>query len=183
MHTILLAVDVQRVFHQPTDWHVPDLDRILPQIRRLAAAFGADAIYSRHVAPADGGQGTWHPYYRRWAHVGREPGIWNLVDGLAHPGAGIVDKTVYSCFGSPALQRELARRGHPSLVVCGVETDVCVLATVMDAVDQGIPVTVVTDAVTSADLTAHAGVLALYRRLEGQIACRTTDQVLAELRR
>jgi nicotinamidase-related amidase len=46
-------------------------------------------------------------------------------------------KRVYSSFSEPALGDLLRRRKIDSLLITGAKTDVCVLATVLDAVDLG----------------------------------------------
>ena len=48
-----------------------------------------------------------------------------------------IDKTRYSAFAGPRLLAHLRQRGADALIVSGSETDVCVLATVLSAVDMG----------------------------------------------
>jgi nicotinamidase-related amidase len=53
------------------------------------------------------------------------------------PPAIIIDKTRYSAFTEPTLlASHLREREADALIVSGSETDVCVLATVLDAVDS-----------------------------------------------
>ncbi|WP_241648386.1 cysteine hydrolase family protein [Paenirhodobacter populi] len=62
----------------------------------------------------------------------------------------------------------------------GVETDVCVLAGVLDAVDLGFAVTVATDAVASSDPTAHEAVLNhMLPRLAQQVRLTTAAEIVA----
>ena len=65
------------------------------------------------------------------------------------PPATVIDKTRYSAFAEPRLIEHLRQRETDALIVSGSETDVCVLATVLDAVDIGYRVIVVRDAVCS----------------------------------
>jgi nicotinamidase-related amidase len=63
--------------------------------------------------------------------------------------------------------------------VSGGETDVCVLATVMSAVDLGYRIVLATDALCSASDRTHDALLLLYReRYSQQIATATTEQIL-----
>ena len=48
-----------------------------------------------------------------------------------------MDKAYYSPFKEEAFLRTLARLKADALLISGGETDVCVLAAVMDAVDAG----------------------------------------------
>lgn len=51
------------------------------------------------------------------------------------PPAEVIDKQHYSPFVDPALHQRLQEPRIDSLVISGAETDVCVLAAVLDAVD------------------------------------------------
>ena len=62
-----------------------------------------------------------------------------LMPELAHyvPPAQTLDKPVYSPWWAPDLHQRLRARDCDTLVVSGGETDMCVLATVLGAVDLG----------------------------------------------
>jgi nicotinamidase-related amidase len=79
----------------------------------------------------------------------------------------------------PALDQLLRARGIDSLVVTGAETDVCVLATVLGAVDRGYRVVIPTDALCSSSDHTHDAMLTLYRERYGQqVEAVTADQLL-----
>jgi nicotinamidase-related amidase len=66
----------------------------------------------------------------------RTPG--SPAAGLMPPAAGgalPAGKTRYSAFAEPRPIEQLHQRETDALIVSGSETDVCVLATVLDAVD------------------------------------------------
>jgi nicotinamidase-related amidase len=66
-----------------------------------------------------------------------------------------------------------------ALVITGAETDVCVLAAVMGAVDLGYRVVVPTDAVCSSSDETHDALLTLYRGRYGQqVETATSEEVL-----
>jgi nicotinamidase-related amidase len=62
------------------------------------------------------------------------------------------------------LHGELQQRWVDTLIVTGAETDVCVLATVLGAVDFGYGTVVVKDALCSSADESHDAILALYAR-------------------
>jgi nicotinamidase-related amidase len=73
----------------------------------------------------------------------------------------------------------LAREAD-GLIVTGSETDVCVLATVLGAVDLGYRVVVVTDGVCSSSDTGHDALMTLYhQRFSEQVETATAEEVLA----
>jgi len=74
----------------------------------------------------------------------------------------------------------LRDQGIDTLVVTGGETDVCVLATVLGAVDLGYRTVLVTDALCSSSDDTHDALMTLYRKRYGyQIETVTTDVALA----
>jgi nicotinamidase-related amidase len=66
--------------------------------------------------------------------------------------ATVIDKTRFSGFAEPQLPSHLEARNADGLVITGSETDVCVLGTVLGAVDFGYRVIIVRDAVCSSEL-------------------------------
>jgi nicotinamidase-related amidase len=75
------------------------------------------------------------------------------------------------------LSELLHRRGIDSLVITGAETDVCVLAAVLDAGDLGYRVVLATDALCS---SSDDALLTLYRnRFSQQIETATSETILA----
>ena len=110
------------------------------------------------------------------------PGMLDLVPELAaiaRPGM-LIDKHVHSCFDAPTMAPALAKLGATGVILTGVETDVCVLATVLDAIDIGLRVVLVEDAVASSSPEGHrAAMEAIYPRYDQQIEVLTTRELIA----
>ncbi|MBC8130008.1 MAG: cysteine hydrolase [Rhizobiaceae bacterium] len=181
---------MQRIFAEPTEWHTPSMAAILPNIVRLAEARPEATLYSRFTVPANAvsATGRWQAYYERWSMFTGEtmdPGLIDLVEPLgrlAVPGS-VYDKPTYSLFEASAFVDRLAAEGTDTLLFTGVETDVCVLATLLAAVDRGFRVVAVADALTSSSEASHRAVLDLVLpRMPDQIEIATTDAVLAAWR-
>ncbi|WP_240048369.1 cysteine hydrolase family protein [Crenalkalicoccus roseus] len=181
-----LCVDMQRLFAEPTEWHTPWMERVLPVVERLAAAWPERTIFTRFIParrPGEG-HGTWRRYWERWASMTLEalpPGMTDLVPSLARlvPPAEVVDKRHYSPWLDPALDERLRARNAEALIVSGAETDVCVLATVLGAVDRGYRVVVPTDALCSSSDRTHDALLTLYRERYGQqVETATAEEIL-----
>jgi nicotinamidase-related amidase len=181
-----LCVDMQTMFAERTEWHVPWLQRVLDPVLRLARSYPDRTIFTRFVPPAapDETNGTWRRYFERWRSFTREqldPAGIELVPPLRAlvPPARVFDKRHYSAFRAPGLEDSLRRDGVQALIVTGSETDVCVLATVLDAVDRGFRVVLATDAICSVSDRTHDALVTLYRERFGQqIEVGTTDTVL-----
>jgi nicotinamidase-related amidase len=109
---------------------------------------------SSHPERRDQMPGMWQRYYTRWRVATRECLDFQLL-ALMPPLAAlcplvtVIYKTRYSALAEPGLLAHLGEREADALIVSGSKTDVCVLATVLDAVDVGYRVIVVRDAVCS----------------------------------
>lgn len=181
-----LCVDMQRLFQMETPWQVPWLPRVLPTVHEIARRHASRTIFTRFMPPlsADQATGAWKDYYRKWPDMTRDRldhGLLELVAplGALVPPARILDKPANSAFSVPGFASALKRKRISTLVVTGGETDVCILATVMAAIDHGFRVVLPTDALCSTSDTAHDTLLDLYRdRFSVQIETTTTKALL-----
>ncbi|GJD95450.1 cysteine hydrolase family protein [Methylobacterium iners] len=183
-----LCVDMQRMFAEKTDWHTPWMPRAMPNVRRIVEAWPARTWFTRFIParyPGEG-RGTWSQYSKRWSGMTLEaldPDLVELMPELAEfvPPAEIVDKRVYSPWLETGLDARLQARGIDTLVVSGCETDVCVLAAVLGAVDRGYRIVVAIDALCSSSDEAHDALLTLYRSRYGQqVETVQTETVIRE---
>lgn len=99
-----------------------------------------------------------------------DPALIALVPPLQElvPPGTVLDKRHYSPFSEPELPRLLRARGIDTLVITGAETDVCVLATVLAAVDLGYRVVVASDGLCSVSDETHDALMTLYHARFGQ---------------
>src|SRR5436305_4894833 len=185
--TVHLCVDMQNLFAEDTPWNTPWMKRVLPVVTRIAERHPEQTVFTRFI-PArhpDELPGSWRRYYRRWSDLTLERidrRLLELVPPLAclAPPAAIIDKRVYSPFTEPSLLGLLRERGADSLVITGAETDVCVLAAVLDAVDLGYRVVLASDALCSSSDATHDALLTLYRNRFGQqIETADSETILA----
>ena len=61
----------------------------------------------------------------------------------------VLSKTGFSVFADPGFRRTLGTKSRRSLIFCGIESHVCVLQSVFDALERGFEVYLAADAVTS----------------------------------
>jgi nicotinamidase-related amidase len=181
-----LCIDMQRLFAGEGPWPTPWMPRVLPTIEKLVARAPERTIFTRFIPPNAPGDasGMWRAYYAKWPHVTQQAmdrDLLRLVPELESfaPPAHIVDKPVYSAFATGALRAYLQDKHVDTLLVTGSETDVCVLATVLDAVDYGYRVIVVKDGLCSSSDAAHEASLHLYsQRFDIQIELAEASEVL-----
>lgn len=184
--TFHLCVDMQRLFSADGPWPTPWMTRVLPRVTELARHHAERTIFTRFVPPPrpEALPGAWQRYYRAWPEVTGDrldPVLVELMPELAAlaPPATVIDKMRYSAFSLSPLSALLQERGAEALVLSGAETDMCLLATVLGAVDRGYRTIVVSDAVCSSSDEGHDMLMTLYRqRFSQQIEVVTTDVVL-----
>ena len=170
-----LCIDMQNLFSQGSDWFTPWMPRVLPLVVQLVEAHPSRTVFTRFIPAARPGEGrgTWADYYRHWPQMTLEalpPEAVELVPGLLRfaPPARVVDKAVYSPWIGTGLDRSLRDAGVDTLVISGAETDVCVLAAVLGAVDFGYRVVLPRDAMCSSSDAMHDALLDLYRHRYGR---------------
>lgn len=70
-----------------------------------------------------------------------------LLDVIADK--AVLEKNVFSCFGSEEFAKKLDEFGAKTLVITGIETHICVNQTTLDALARGFGVHIIADAVGS----------------------------------
>lgn len=185
--TLHVVVDMQRVFAEATDWRVPAIAEVIRPILALVRAHPRETVFTRFMTPSsiENATGDWQRFYARWQSVVRDrmdAAMFDLIEPFAGfvPPAEVCDKTTFSAFASADFVASLAKRGTQTLILSGVETEVCVLATALDAVDRGLHVVLATDALTSGSAAGHHAALeSVYPRFDQQIEVATVAAIMA----
>jgi len=175
----LLIVDPQRIFAAPdSDWASPFWRQAWPRIQQLAAEVGPErTVISRWLPTADRTT-AWGEYFAAWpfADVPATDPLYQLVDGAAaltaHP---TVDEPTFGKWG-PQLRGIVGPAPH--LLVAGVSTDCCVLATVLAAADAGAHLTVVTDACAASSAENGAAALHTLGLFPPQVELATSAELI-----
>ena len=113
-----IAIDMQRLFAEPTEWFMPWLDTSAAESRGHRQPRPGRTLCTQFIPPEVPEQmtGAWQDYYRHWRAMTRDtldPGLLELAEPLARlcPPARILDKAVYSAFADPRLAPALRRKG------------------------------------------------------------------------
>jgi nicotinamidase-related amidase len=142
--SVLAVIDVQPGFLDKLDQRVAD--EIVDRIRwlvRLAGSLGIPVLVTEEEPESNGGTAT--------------PIEDALLDGVTRH-----DKPAFSVAACPPIMADLESHGRRTVVLCGLETDVCVAQSAIGLRDAGWRVVVVVDAVASPG-TAHEQGLARMR--------------------
>jgi nicotinamidase-related amidase len=170
-NAVHLCIDMQNIFTRGGVWETPWMERVLPAVVTLTALRPERTIFTRFITPEkpDERPGRWRGYFERWRQATRAELAARQLDLVPElerfaPPAIVVDKPGYSAFTSPRLYPFLIERQVGTVVLSGTETDVCVLATALGAVDLGFRVVIVEDALCSSLDAGHDALMTLYRK-------------------
>jgi len=185
-----MCIDMQLIFSAEGPWATPWMERVLPVVEAISERFPERTVFTRFITPehAEDMPGTWRRYYEAWRETTRDQLDVRLLELMPtlrrlSPPATVIDKSRYSAFFGPALLQHLQARQADALIVTGSETDVCVSATIMAAVDHGFRVILVRDGVCSSSDEGHDALLQLYhRRFSEQIETASAEEILATWR-
>jgi nicotinamidase-related amidase len=178
---------MQQIFLEPGPWYAEAGLALLPKIEQLVHARNLPSVFTRFITPsrATEASGSWQTYYEFWHQVTKEEAgeEWLALHPTLQKFAkseNTFDKTTYDAFASGSLRSSIERAKPSALIFSGIETDVCVLATVLTAVDLGFRTIIARDAVTSSDLDSHNACFEfLFPRYSQQIEIATVAEILS----
>jgi nicotinamidase-related amidase len=169
----LVVIDLQHAFATPgSPWYAPASRSAVDAVAGLVPLYGPRVVFTRFVPPREI-VGSWQDYYGKWSFAAGtwNSDIWNVIEPWS-------DRTTISSptFSKwvPALRTLLGP--HPTVVLAGLSTDCCVLATAFAAVDAGAHVRVVSDACASATPALHDAALMMMARRAPQLAIVTAAE-------
>ncbi len=153
--TALVCIDLQRDFVEATGrigGRYADLKNVDAAVRKASDLLKAARAAGLTIA---------HSRSHRYGASIRDdligdPG-YELCDACrARDGEIVVDKWTFGAFASTDLEARLRQRGVRRILLCGVLTNVCVMATAVQAVDRFFRVCLVEDACAAFDPSWHA---------------------------
>lgn len=159
--TALAVIDHQEGFRKI----IPDFDPIAAAISRAVRGFnllGLPVIVTEQ-------------YPKGLGHTAEE-----ILDVLSE-GTPVIEKTAFSSCGASSFVDHLKMAASDTVVLCGIETHICVNQTAHDLLDRGFRVHLLIDAVGSRfEINKKAGLQKLFN--DGVIPC-SVEMALFELMR
>ena len=179
-HPLLVMMDLQNLFlDERSAAFLPAWPAVRSRCEALLAAFRAarrPVLWSRHVDPGD-------RCGRVVSHFGGKPiGPSDPMSELAPgfepaPAEAVCVKSYYSAWSSPAFAVEVP--GGSTLVLAGVTTHRCVLATAVDASSRDVLCIVAADATATLNERLHVSALEVLSSGFAHVA--STAEILAAL--
>jgi nicotinamidase-related amidase len=174
----LVAVDLQRAFADPgSPWFTPGVGSIAGLVADLVPQFGPRVIFTRFVPPRQV-EGSWRSYYEKWRFAAgtHDSDLWSVIEPW-HQAASISSHT----FSKWVPELRAVVGPYPTMVLCGISTDCCILATAFAAVDGGAHVRVVADACAAKTRELHEAALQMMRGRAPQLTVVTARQERARM--
>src|SRR4051794_7643074 len=184
MSRALLIIDFQNAFTSGGALEVSGGDEIAEPVRRLAAEF--DHVFAtRDWHPPDHASfetqgGPWPVHCVRGTRGAEfHPAMGDVaIDAVVDVGRGREDEG-YSGFERSDLAQILRDHDVDQVYVCGLATDYCVRASVIDACRKGFDVTVLEDAVRGVEVSEGDSARAFGDMREAGATVARSDEVLA----
>lgn len=146
---VLLVVDVQKgmdVYAKKYNRNNPELEKNIARLQSAWRKSGRPLIHVQHLSTEP--QSPLRP---------GQPGVEIKDEVRPLPGEPVVQKSVSSAFIGTTLESDLRRRGVTTLVVVGMQTNMCVSTTARMAGNLGFTTYVVSDATATFDNTGPNG--------------------------
>lgn len=146
---VLLVIDVQKgmdVYAKEYNRNNPDLEQNIARLESAWRKTGRPIIHVQHLSKE--AQSPLRPV---------QPGVEIKDEVRPLPGEPVVQKSVNSAFIGTTLEADLRRRGLTTLVMTGLQTNMCVSTTARMAGNLGFTTYVVSDATATFDNTGPDG--------------------------
>jgi nicotinamidase-related amidase len=143
---VLVVVDMQNAYLEDQVWACVHTTDCAERIERLIASGAVDnVVFTQYLAP-ENPTGTWVTYDEVYADISSDEWLNEIIDQLepyldTYP---LYAKSTFSSFGNPDFKALMAKARR--IVISGVVSECCVIATTIDAIDTGAPVVYLTDA-------------------------------------
>ncbi len=154
----VLVLDVQEIFANPeSPAYIPAWESARIQSAKVLCAAektGTPVFRTRHIHPESDAGGSIGHFFGRL--IKRADPLSKTMD---HAQGAVMEKSRNSAFVGTHLEETLFQKGIQGLIICGVRTPLCVLATAVDAGGRGFVPAVVLDGTAAASQRLHVASL------------------------
>lgn len=189
---ILVIVDMQKLFltDKKSPWIDKKLLSVVPNIEELIKTFEiSNVIFTRFTPPKNwqNEQDSWHTYYRINQKI--TPSILgtealdiidNFIPYLSNSTV-VSRKKSASIFMAGNFHSKIKKKSAKILIFTGIETDYCVLSSVLDAIHLGYYVIVIMDACASSKKQGQKHARGIFDRFPEQLWVTSTNDLINHL--
>jgi len=176
MKVALLVIDMQRVYAPGGAWQTPGFATVAGRIKNLCQLYER-RLFTRHLAFEEA-PGRWQCYNKAFSEINADAEAARLIPELEAIEHLEFDKYTYSALASGDLQAHLLAENYEEILICGVQTEFCVLSTLLNAVDLGFPITLIPDACAGTLPVFGSALISLVRRMPCQVQIKYTQDLL-----
>lgn len=177
---VLVVVDMQNAYLEDQCWACTKTSSCAEKIIELIESGAVDnVVFTEYLAP-ENPTGTWVTYNEVNAEVNADEWLNEIIEDL-QPYAEqypLYSKSTYSSFGNPDFKALMGKAAR--IVITGVMSECCVLATAIDGIDTGTPLVYLTDACSGSTEEYEQMTIAMMEFASPtHTAVMTTDEYIA----
>jgi nicotinamidase-related amidase len=188
----LVVIDMQKLFltNKKSPWIDKKLLSIIPNIDKLIKILGEqNVIFTRFMPPKNwqDEHDSWQVYYKMNQKITTRilgaSALDIIEDFLPYiPNASVASrKKSASTFMAGNFHSKIKKQSVQILIFTGIETDYCVLSSVLDAIHLGYYVIVVMDACASSKKQGQKHAQGIFERFPEQLWIISTDDLIKHL--
>ena len=189
----LAVIDMQKLFltDKKSPWCDSKLLSIVPKIQNLIETVKPEnVIFTRFIPPKNwqDEHGSWRTYYEINQKVTTEflgtdslDVIDKLLTYVLNPSVISTRRTTASVFTTGNFPSKIKKKSTKFLIFTGIETDYCVLSSVLDAIHLGYYVIVVMDACASSKKYGQRNAKGIFERFPEQLWITSTRSLIKQL--
>lgn len=142
---LLLVIDMQNVYLPEEEWACPNVREAMKNIKNLLDREAVEqVIFTKFVKP-ESPSGTWNDYNTEYEAINNNPYLNDMMKGMQPylEQWPVYEKSIYSSMRIPEVLEAARKADH--VLIAGVVAECCVMATMIDAIDEGHKVIYLTD--------------------------------------
>jgi nicotinamidase-related amidase len=189
----LVVVDMQKLFltEKKSPWMDKKLLSIVPNIKKLIKTIGVqNVIFTRFTPPKNwqDEHGSWKTYYEINQKITTSiigTSALDIIDNFIPyiPNSAVASrKKSASIFMAGNFHSKIKKKSTKILIFSGIETDYCVISSVLDAIHLGYYVIVVMDACASSKKQGQKYARGIFERFPEQLWITSTNDLINHLK-
>ena len=177
---LILVIDMQNVYLPGEAWGCLNMPKATQNIKKLLDQTENDICFTQFIAD-EKAEGVWKEYNVVNKEINEDKWLNEIVDELKpyveeYP---IYTKSTYSSMKIKEIQKKMARKDR--LVITGVVSECCVLATCLEAIDMGYKIIYLEDACAGFNEETEEAVKTIFSGLIPlHVEIMTTDSYLTQ---